>query len=1357
MRFSLAFARLSFASVILIIPSAGTGQPWEVAFANDSRAILAVANKVAASEASKNSSVVILLEDHRYVVDKQSRTSSKIRKVYRIRKKSAVDYWASIEQEFQPWYEQKPQVRARVIGPEGKIHWLDPKTIAESPARNYDLDIFSDRRVIRAPLPAVEVGSVVEYEITIREKLPLLSAGVTRRIMVMDSVPIERFHVLIEAHKDINLRTLARLMPQSALHRETTSRGIRFECDLGPLEARENLEYFIPPDTPSHPYLSFSTGESWQAVAKEYGEIVDKQLEGAELSGMLDDIDLTGPPSVVAARLTARLHEEIRYTGVEFGQAEIVPRKPAKILQRKYGDCKDKAVLLVAMFRAAGLDSYVALLSSGYDLDVDRDLPGLGQFDHAIVYIESVPPIWIDATAEKTRVENLPTIDQGRLALIAKSDTTELVRTPESEAKDNWQVNTTDVRLGDYGRGEFTEAVEAGGEMEAELRRTYDADEIDLRESIETRVKSLKAQLGSYNVTNKNNLAGPFRLKVHVVEAESMQTGMDQALVGVDPSSVFEEIPFPLIPDLESDLSSQEEQSARVHDFFIPDPHQLEHRYKIVAPELFKVSSLPESSTVKLGPATYTREFKVTPEGIVEALFRFNSGKRRWSPEEVESFKKSIRPHYWKDPELIAFVHVTTEHVLTGQTSKAIAVMQEFLDRNPNNAIAHARYSKLLVEAGLGSAAIEQGKKAITLAPDSSAAWHALGWGYQHDTFGRRFRNNWNRSEAVRCYRKAVELDPEDPIVRADLAILLEHNSVGFRYARGANLDESILLYKEALEEGENETLENNLALTLLHASRMDEAKKHIAKCSPEAEGILTVVLSALQDGPVQAILNAQRRVPEARARATLLTRAAAQLMQMRRYENAHTLMRTATQIGSLPGFRQWVDLLGKLKRREESLYGPSEPLWPVQQLLLGIFSDHSDPKELKSLFASRQNWDGWPGEIRKLRSNSVRLRNSLLANLLSGESLVDWMLLSLTEARLEGEKGRGYSLGPISSLMPVMFVVAEGKEYRILASGLNLAPVGELVLKLLEGNDIEGARWWLDTVIPELQPVEGEQKLPAANSLWSGMTPELRGPDAIRTAAASLIANHSISETATTILRKAREVAPKELEAFQIDLALCEAFSRARKWEDLWVAGKRLAGSRLFPDRGFDYLVKAAVHARKWQQLERESLAKLEKRQNHWAAMRAIATATVHQGNKDAAIEWIKRMTDADSSGLREQLFEAQTAIAGGWASQEHLNKLEKAKTKYSNRDLDHQFHYALAMLQVLVQLPEDALQSLKLAVNLDHKEGLSPEAWVVYGKICDYYGFPSLSESAFEKARNSYYAGDIEEWVLSILHEKK
>ena len=62
-------------------------------------------------------------------------------------------------------------------------------------------------------------------------------------------------------------------------------------------------------------------------------------------------------------------------------------RDRSEVIQRHYGDCKDKANLLVAMLRAAGIPANLALLSTGPGRDVDPQLPGINQFDHAIVYV----------------------------------------------------------------------------------------------------------------------------------------------------------------------------------------------------------------------------------------------------------------------------------------------------------------------------------------------------------------------------------------------------------------------------------------------------------------------------------------------------------------------------------------------------------------------------------------------------------------------------------------------------------------------------------------------------------------------------------------------------------------------------------------------------------------------------------------------------------------------------------------------------------------------------------------------------------------------------------------------------------
>src|SRR5438045_5307755 len=98
-------------------------------------------------------------------------------------------------------------------------------------------------------------------------------------------------------------------------------------------------------------------------------------------------------------------------------------------MKRGYGDCKDKAALLVSMLRAAKIPSFLALISTGPGQDVEETLPGMGSFDHAIVYVPGQPALWIDATDDYAHVGQLPRDDQDRLALVIAPETKQLLRT----------------------------------------------------------------------------------------------------------------------------------------------------------------------------------------------------------------------------------------------------------------------------------------------------------------------------------------------------------------------------------------------------------------------------------------------------------------------------------------------------------------------------------------------------------------------------------------------------------------------------------------------------------------------------------------------------------------------------------------------------------------------------------------------------------------------------------------------------------------------------------------------------------------------------------------------------------------
>jgi hypothetical protein len=89
----------------------------------------------------------MLFESHRFAVDADGRSDHTLRKVYRILDDRAIEDWATISYTYQPWFEQTPVLRARVITPDGSVRTLDLKTVADAPTQQVDShDIFGRAR-----------------------------------------------------------------------------------------------------------------------------------------------------------------------------------------------------------------------------------------------------------------------------------------------------------------------------------------------------------------------------------------------------------------------------------------------------------------------------------------------------------------------------------------------------------------------------------------------------------------------------------------------------------------------------------------------------------------------------------------------------------------------------------------------------------------------------------------------------------------------------------------------------------------------------------------------------------------------------------------------------------------------------------------------------------------------------------------------------------------------------------------------------------------------------------------------------------------------------------------------------------
>jgi hypothetical protein len=81
------------------------------------------------------------------------------------------------------------------------------------------------------------------------------------------------------------------------------------------------------------------------------------------------------------------VQDDIRYLGLEIGANTHRPHPPAEVFAQRFGDCKDKALLLATILQQENIPAYAALISTDTRSMLTNIAPSPQPFDHAIVAI----------------------------------------------------------------------------------------------------------------------------------------------------------------------------------------------------------------------------------------------------------------------------------------------------------------------------------------------------------------------------------------------------------------------------------------------------------------------------------------------------------------------------------------------------------------------------------------------------------------------------------------------------------------------------------------------------------------------------------------------------------------------------------------------------------------------------------------------------------------------------------------------------------------------------------------------------------------------------------------------------------
>ena len=389
--FLVAHAALAFAPATTDVPFTPTAgmrsvQLAEAAFTRGNSRPAWVEGIDQLPPAAKDSPLAIRLSDVQFHVGEQS--AYYVHRALIANEASSVSALGQYEIAFQPDYQRVQLHRLRIVRGEQVIDKL-----ASADVRFLQRETGLSQGVYSGDITAaivtddVRVGDTLEVAYTVLGQNPVFGGKFFDAAAWDSPAPVGLRRITLDMPEQ---RSIAYRMQGGSVavtpkeQRRNGRRILRFEArDLPPVAA----EPYVPADVSTYRWIQFSELGSWKEVNRWALGLFDTPAGGAAVQEALRAAGAKGTPAQQVVKVLEFVQNEIRYLSLSMGESSHRPFPPAQVLQRRYGDCKDKSLLMVAMLRELGIVAEPVLVSTELRKGLDRMLPSPLLFDHAIVRV----------------------------------------------------------------------------------------------------------------------------------------------------------------------------------------------------------------------------------------------------------------------------------------------------------------------------------------------------------------------------------------------------------------------------------------------------------------------------------------------------------------------------------------------------------------------------------------------------------------------------------------------------------------------------------------------------------------------------------------------------------------------------------------------------------------------------------------------------------------------------------------------------------------------------------------------------------------------------------------------------------
>ena len=467
-----------------------------------------------------NSNYARLLDLGNITVRPDGTVVARYRMTYKLFNGRERDNLGEVNLSYNASYQSLRVISARTIKKDGTVVSVDPNDIrTSSPFSEFQL--YDDAEAASFSMPALEDECIIDYTWEETTRPTLMPGQFTNYwgFSGVEPVGISRLVLHIPADKPFKFKVYNddTLKPSQVSSLDGKMKTYTWErSHLKPVE--------IEPAMPNTPevvsWIELSSIGSWQDVAKWYWDLQQPKARPTEaIRKTVAQLTADKKTDEEKARaIYDWIASRTRYVALLFGVSAYQPHSAGEVHDKLYGDCKDKANLLITMLGVAGIKAHPVLLNRTDHRVVDQGLPRKEAFNHCIAFAEiGNKDVWLDATQELCAYGDIPYDERGARALVIREGKGEFKTIPSYSAEENSTELTSQVALQPDGSASLQMNLTLRGDLAQQMRMAARSRTPDQRkEMVQLMAQkfSTGASLKDFTLPDGTDKTGPFVIKM---------------------------------------------------------------------------------------------------------------------------------------------------------------------------------------------------------------------------------------------------------------------------------------------------------------------------------------------------------------------------------------------------------------------------------------------------------------------------------------------------------------------------------------------------------------------------------------------------------------------------------------------------------------------------------------------------------------------------------------------------------------------------------------------------------------------------------------------------------------------------